>query len=168
MIAELGSGVPVFCPCPPIARDSWDHVLLVAEPGTLAFWKLSDLVLLFCSCTVDMFSGCICGLASCVFPAPPIVNDNLGALLVPMFNRGTSLGGCPWPSSPTGLAFGDGGIPKDSFGVREPLWLRPWPGTGARKRGTGLVIVKGASLASVRQLKYEAGWIESNGRCGLW
>ena len=115
-----------------------------------------------------MFSGCICGLASCVFPAPPIVNDNLGALLVPMFNRGTSLGGCAWPSSPTGLAFGDGGIPKDSFGVREPLWLRPWPGTGARKRGTGLVIVKGASLAPVRQLKYEAGWIESNGRCGLW
>ena len=65
-MAELGSGVPVFCVLP-IANDNCEYVEEDAEPGTL-LWKLSDLVLL-CSLTAPIFNwprvgllrGCSCG-----------------------------------------------------------------------------------------------------------
>jgi hypothetical protein len=56
-MAELGSGVPTFG-MPPNASDNWEYVEDDADPGTLALWKLSDLVRCE-SATVDVLRGCI-------------------------------------------------------------------------------------------------------------
>lgn len=68
-----------------------------------------------------------------------VASDSLGVLLAARLKRGIS-GGCE-SSGLTGLAFGEGGMPRVRRGVRLPLWLRP-PGTGGRRSGTGEVMVR--------------------------
>lgn len=61
----------------------------------------------------------------------------------------------------TGLALGDGGIPKDSFGVREPLLLRD-PGIGGRSNGAGdeddIMDSREYSIWSVRRWGRDLSW----------
>ena len=100
----------------------------LARPSSIV--KLSDLSLVCTSqelFTADVFSGGACGRrlgpASLIDVWLPIgvANDNFGAVGRETGRKGgrSGTGGCPSPL--TGLTLGEGGMPRVSRGVREPL-----------------------------------------------